>query len=177
MFEQSRLFTLLIMSLVVIVATTLAFAQAPPGEPRQVKGKNDGAAKQVPVRIEIVDVIIKDDEAKESPDSRSRHTGGINFKSVSTGAAKLVQAEVTLETLNNDGTKSRASKRIKDGPSNTLLEETIDLPMAKGVFPHSYTVTIKGKCDPGNGAAWVDVSAVKKGGFTPPDPGVGPRKK
>jgi hypothetical protein len=85
-----------------------------------------------------------------------------------TGAGRFTDLEVTLETVNNNGAKSRVIKGIQDGTSNTLREERVELSLAEGVFAREFTLTLKGKLRVGNGAKPVDVSGVKKGSFPLP---------
>ena len=66
------------------------------------------------------------------------------------------------------GARSRVIKGIKDGTSNTLREERIDLPGPAGAFARDFTLTLRGKWRLGNATELVDVSAVKKGSFLAP---------
>jgi len=66
------------------------------------------------------------------------------------------------------GARSRVIKGIKDGTSNTLREERIELPAPAGAFARDFTLTLRGKWRLGNAAKLVDVKAVKKGSFQAP---------
>ncbi|MGH9767842.1 MAG: hypothetical protein ACREAB_10450 [Blastocatellia bacterium] len=163
MFKQSCSFTPLILSLALIGLTLPANAQ------NKKQGAKPARGVVERVNIEIRNVSKKDALAKKNSDGKSRLVP-VNFQFICNGtdAGKFFDLEAVLETINSDGTKSRASKSIKDGTSNTLLEERIDLPTPEGVFARDFTLTLRGKWRVGNAAKLVDVSAVKKGGFPPP---------
>ncbi|HKQ77128.1 MAG TPA: hypothetical protein VJ810_25755 [Blastocatellia bacterium] len=150
MFKQSRLFTLCLLSLSLIGVMKSAYAQ----------NNKQGAS------IEIRSVVKNEAQAKKSPDGKSRLAPVIfQFVCNGTDAGKVSDLEAVLETVFNDGSRSRVIKGIKDGTSNTLLERQIEISIPDGLSASEFTLTLRGKWRVGNEAKQVDVSAVKKGRF------------
>jgi len=150
MFKQLRLFALLTLPLASIGLTPHAYAQKKAG-------------------IEIRNVSKNDAQAKKGLNDPGRLVP-VNFQFIcnATGTVKFSNLEAVLETVNTDGARSRVIKKISDGTSNTLREESIDLPMPDGVFARDFKLTLRGKFRPGNGANLIEVSEVKTGSFPAP---------
>ncbi len=153
MFIQPRLFVLSLLLLALTGVTTPIYSQ----------NKKEGFS------LEIRNVFRKNDLARRSPDGKTRLIP-INFQFVCNGtdAGNFTNLEATLETVNTDGASSRVVKGIKDGTSNTLREERIDLQLAEGVFAREFTLTLRGKWRAGDTSKLNDVSAVRKGSFPAP---------
>src|SRR4029434_5436454 len=153
MCRQSRSFPPLILSLSLIGVMMPASAQ----------NEKQGAG------IEIRSVVKNDAQAKKSPDGKSLLVP-VDFQFICNGtkSGKFSDLEVVLETVNTDGARSRVIKGIRDGTSNTLREERIELPATVGAFAREFTLTLKGKWRLGDATKLVDVSAVKKGSFPAP---------
>jgi len=150
MFKQLRLFALLILPLAPIGVMMPAYAQ-----------KNVG--------IEIRNVSKNDAQAKKGLNDPGRLVP-VKFRFICNGAdaGKFSNLEAALETVNSDGARSRVTKRIADGTSNTLREESIDLPLPDGVFARDFKLTLRGKFRLGNAANLIEVSEVKTGSFPAP---------
>ncbi len=124
------------------------------------------AQAQKKISLEIRNVSRNDAQAKKGLDGKSRLVP-VNFqwRRVSTVAAKLVELEAVLETVNTDGKRSRVSKSITDGTSNTFLQERFDLLLPEGVSARDFKLTLRGKWRAGNAAELIEVSEVKTGNF------------
>jgi hypothetical protein len=150
MFKQLGLFALHILPLALIGVITPAYAQKKVG-------------------IEIRNVSKNDAQAKKGLNDKGRLVP-VNFQFIcnATGTVKFSHLEAVLETTNTDGSRTRVIKGITDGTSNTLREESIDLPMPDGVFARDFKLTLRGKFRLGNAANLSQVSEVKIGNFPVP---------
>jgi hypothetical protein len=150
MFKQLGLFALHILPLALIGVITPAYAQKKVG-------------------IEIRNVSKNDAQAKKGLNDKGRLVP-VNFQFICNGAdaGKFSNLEAVLETVNTNGARSRVIKRITDGTSNTLREESIDLPMPDGVFARDFKLTLRGQFRLGNAANLIHVSEVKTGSFPAP---------
>jgi hypothetical protein len=158
MFKRLCLFTILTLPLALISLTMPAHAQKK-------------------VSIEIKNISRNDAQAKKTPDGNSILVP-IQFQFVCNGtdAGRFFDIEAVVETVNTDGARSRVSKRIADGTSNTLREERIGILLPEGVFAREFKLTIRGKWRVGNAANLIEVSEVKTGSFHVPA-NVGNRKQ
>ena len=150
MFKQLRLFALLILPLAPIGVMTPAYAQKKVG-------------------IEIRNVSKNDARAQKGLNDNGRLVP-VNFQFIcnATGTVKFSHLEAVLETTNTDGSRTRVIKGITDGTSNTLREESIDIPLRDGVFARDFKLTLRGKFRLGNAANLINVSEVKTGSFPVP---------
>jgi hypothetical protein len=150
MFKQLGLFALHILPLALIGVMMPAYAQKKVG-------------------IEIRNVSKNDAQAKKGLNDKERLVP-VNFQFIcnATDAGKFSNLEAVLETVNTNGARSRVIKSITDGTSNTLRDESIDLPMPDGVFARDFRLTLRGKFRLGNAANLIHVSEVKTGSFPAP---------
>jgi hypothetical protein len=150
MFKQLGLFALHILPLALIGVMTPVYAQKKVG-------------------IEIRNVSKNDAQAKKGLNDNGRLVP-VNFQFIcnATGTVKFSHLEAVLETTNTDGSRTRVIKGIADGTSNTLREESIDLPMPGGVFARDFKLTLRVKFRLGNAANLIHVSEVKTGSFPVP---------
>ena len=122
------------------------------------------------VTIVINSVTINRTQAPASPGKTRTVTVDFQWLCQPTGKARLVSLEAMIETINTDGKRSQAGKKLIDWTENRPIDSRLDLPMTDGVFARDFTLTLRGQFKREGSDQLMGVAAVKKGTFPPPPP-------